>query len=175
LIPKRLELLHELVPTATSIGYLVNPAGSGQGIAVEQLEKAAPALGIHVMFANARTPEEIEPAVEMLSRKGSVLCTLAPTHCLPFTARKYSRHWRPASNCPQSTTCVPPSMPADEGDCFWRHPCRACGEGRNDDDSGRLWEWNRSRLSGSCLEPQSAGRKRHRRYQHVHDACAKAT
>jgi putative tryptophan/tyrosine transport system substrate-binding protein len=27
LIPKRLELLHELVPAATSIGYLVNPAG----------------------------------------------------------------------------------------------------------------------------------------------------
>jgi putative tryptophan/tyrosine transport system substrate-binding protein len=70
LIPKRLELLHELVPTATSIGYLVNPAGSGQGIAVEQLEKAAPALGIHVMFANARTPEEIEPAVEMLVAQG---------------------------------------------------------------------------------------------------------
>jgi putative tryptophan/tyrosine transport system substrate-binding protein len=70
LLSKRLELLHELVPTATSIGYLVNPVGSGQGAAVEELEKAARALGIRMIFANATTPEEIEPAVEMLVAQG---------------------------------------------------------------------------------------------------------
>jgi putative tryptophan/tyrosine transport system substrate-binding protein len=70
LLSKRLELLHELVPTATSIGYLVNPTGSGQGAAVEDLEKAARALGIRMTFANATTPEEIEPAVEMLVTQG---------------------------------------------------------------------------------------------------------
>jgi putative ABC transport system substrate-binding protein len=70
LIAKRLELLHELAPTATSIGYLVNSAGSGQGAAVEELEKMARALGIRITFANATTPEEIEPAVEMLVAKG---------------------------------------------------------------------------------------------------------
>jgi putative tryptophan/tyrosine transport system substrate-binding protein len=70
LIAKRLELLHELVPAATSIGYLVNPAGSGQGAAVEELEKTARPLGIRMIFANATAPEEIEPAVEMLVAKG---------------------------------------------------------------------------------------------------------
>jgi putative tryptophan/tyrosine transport system substrate-binding protein len=70
LLAKRLELLHELVPAATSIGYLVNPAASGQGAAVEELEKAARALGVRMTFANATTPEEIEPAVEMLVAQG---------------------------------------------------------------------------------------------------------
>jgi putative tryptophan/tyrosine transport system substrate-binding protein len=70
LLAKRLELLHELVPTATSIGYLVNPAGAGQGAAVEELKKTARALGIRMTFANATTPKEIEPAVEMVVAQG---------------------------------------------------------------------------------------------------------
>jgi putative tryptophan/tyrosine transport system substrate-binding protein len=70
LLAKRLELLHELAPTATSIGYLVNPAGAGQGAAVEELNKGARALGIRMIFANATTPEEIEPAVKMLVAQG---------------------------------------------------------------------------------------------------------
>src|SRR5258708_39599476 len=47
--PKRLELLHELVPTAASIGVLVNP---GNPIVAEQnaneLQAAAPMLGLQL-------------------------------------------------------------------------------------------------------------------------------
>jgi putative ABC transport system substrate-binding protein len=63
---KRLEILHELVPSATSIGYLVNPVGAAAALAIEALENAARPMGVRMVFANATTPEEIEPAVQML-------------------------------------------------------------------------------------------------------------
>jgi putative tryptophan/tyrosine transport system substrate-binding protein len=69
---KRFEILHELVPTATSIGFLVNPAGPAAQAteAKEVLEKATRALGVRIVFADASTPEEIEPAVESLVAQG---------------------------------------------------------------------------------------------------------
>jgi putative ABC transport system substrate-binding protein len=67
---KRLEILHELAPTAKSIGYLVNPTVQAVGIVKEDLEKAARALSVRMVFANATTGGEIEPAVEMLVAQG---------------------------------------------------------------------------------------------------------
>jgi putative tryptophan/tyrosine transport system substrate-binding protein len=68
---KRLEILHELVPTATSIGYLVNPARGAQAVEAEKvLENAARSMGVRMVFANATTLEEIEPAVQMLVAQG---------------------------------------------------------------------------------------------------------
>ena len=70
LLEKRLELLHELLPAASSIGYLDNPTSPASARSRNDLEKAARALGVHIVFANATTPEEIEPAVEMLVAQG---------------------------------------------------------------------------------------------------------
>ena len=67
LLAKRLELLHELVPAASSIGYLDNPTSPNKR--KEVLEKTARILGVRMLFANASTPEEIEPAVAMLARQ----------------------------------------------------------------------------------------------------------
>ena len=69
--PKRFELLHELVPAATSIGYLNNPAwidGGEKGIRTH--ETVARTLGVRLMIANASNPSEIEPAFAMLVGKG---------------------------------------------------------------------------------------------------------
>jgi putative tryptophan/tyrosine transport system substrate-binding protein len=46
--PKRLELLHELVPTATTIALLVNPATSYAETMTRDLQAAASALGVQL-------------------------------------------------------------------------------------------------------------------------------
>jgi putative tryptophan/tyrosine transport system substrate-binding protein len=70
LLEKRLEVLHELVPAASLIGYLDNPTAPNSALGKEVLEKAAHILGVRVIFANASTPEQIEPAVAMLVTQG---------------------------------------------------------------------------------------------------------
>src|SRR5262249_3439842 len=62
LVAKRLELLHEIVPTATTIGFLVNPTMSGIETQIKEAEAAARTLAVHLMISNATSPCEIEPA-----------------------------------------------------------------------------------------------------------------
>jgi putative ABC transport system substrate-binding protein len=54
LTPKRLELLRELVPTATAIGLLVNPTNPNADTQSRGLKAAAVALGLqlHVLYAS---------------------------------------------------------------------------------------------------------------------------
>jgi putative ABC transport system substrate-binding protein len=56
LAPKRLELLHEAVPTATVIAILVNPVNSN----AEALQKAARTLGLQIHFLSARAEREFD-------------------------------------------------------------------------------------------------------------------
>ena len=59
--PKRLELLHELVPTGTIMGLLVNPTGHGLSEAVSiGLEAAARTLGLQLETLKASTEPELE-------------------------------------------------------------------------------------------------------------------
>jgi putative tryptophan/tyrosine transport system substrate-binding protein len=58
LTPKRLELLHEVVPAVTTIGFM---APKGDPLILET-ERAARSLGVRVAVANASTPDEIEAA-----------------------------------------------------------------------------------------------------------------
>jgi putative ABC transport system substrate-binding protein len=69
---KRFEILHELVPAATSIGYLVNSAGPVAQVteAKKALESAASSVGVRIVFADATTAKEIEPAIQMLVAQG---------------------------------------------------------------------------------------------------------
>ena len=67
--PKRLELLHEFVPTAKSIALLVNPANPAQAAAqTEELQAAVRALGLHLEIAKASNPIEIADAFATLVR-----------------------------------------------------------------------------------------------------------
>jgi putative ABC transport system substrate-binding protein len=67
LFKKCFELMHSLMPPATTIGVLVNPANIAQ-TATEKatVQDAAHALGAHVVILNASSPGEIEPAFESL-------------------------------------------------------------------------------------------------------------
>jgi len=67
LAAKRLELLHELVPTAALIAYLVNPTNP---VFADSESKpahvAAHALGVRLLTMNASTPDDIETAFASL-------------------------------------------------------------------------------------------------------------
>ena len=68
--PKRLELLHEFVPTAKSIALLVNPANpAAADEQAKELRAAIAALGLNLMLMNASNPLEIEDAFATLVRE----------------------------------------------------------------------------------------------------------
>jgi putative ABC transport system substrate-binding protein len=97
---KRLELLHELVPKATSIGYLRNPTNPVYAEAeTREVETAARAHGVRLLIVNASTTNEIETAfVDLVRQRPDALqvssdgylltqadqiVTLAARHALP--------------------------------------------------------------------------------------------
>jgi len=67
--PKRLQLLHELVPKAGTIGVLVNPANSNSGANTRNLEPAAKALGLQLEVLPASTEPDIEAAFATIQRR----------------------------------------------------------------------------------------------------------
>jgi putative tryptophan/tyrosine transport system substrate-binding protein len=69
LAAKRLELLHELVPTATRIAVLVNPANPVNAEAtVRDVETAARAMSLQIQVLNASNAREIDAAFTSLAR-----------------------------------------------------------------------------------------------------------
>jgi putative ABC transport system substrate-binding protein len=72
---KRLELLLELVPKATSIGYLRNPANRVFAeTETREVEIAARAHGVRLLFVNASRPSEIETAfAELVQQRPDAL------------------------------------------------------------------------------------------------------
>jgi putative ABC transport system substrate-binding protein len=64
---KRIELLHELVPTAKSIAILVNPGNPGFADAdVKEAQQAARALDVNLLVLNANSSSEIDAAFATL-------------------------------------------------------------------------------------------------------------
>jgi putative tryptophan/tyrosine transport system substrate-binding protein len=62
-IAKRVELLHELLPAATSIAFLVNPGNPGVAESeMKEAQQAARALGVSLLVLNASNPSEIDAA-----------------------------------------------------------------------------------------------------------------
>jgi putative tryptophan/tyrosine transport system substrate-binding protein len=59
---KRLELLRELVPAATSVGFLANPTRPSFQSEVKNTQQAAQALGVKLIVLNASTEAEIDAA-----------------------------------------------------------------------------------------------------------------
>jgi putative ABC transport system substrate-binding protein len=73
---KRLEMLHQLVPTATLIAVLVNPTDLvGAEFQTNALQAAANALGVRLLILNASDPSEFERAFATLvsERAGGLL------------------------------------------------------------------------------------------------------
>ena len=64
--PKRLELLHELLPTASIIALLVNPTNPNAAIQTRDVQAASDTLGLHLNVLNATTQHDIENAFATL-------------------------------------------------------------------------------------------------------------
>ena len=68
--PKRLRLLHELVPKAARIAVLVNPTNTtATENALRDLREAAPIIGLQIQVLEATTIAEIDAAFAMLARE----------------------------------------------------------------------------------------------------------
>jgi putative ABC transport system substrate-binding protein len=83
--PKLLELLHELVPTASVMALLVNPTNPTIATNIKQLQAAARTLGLELHVLNASTDRDFEGAFAKLPelRAGGLVISGAPF----FTSR----------------------------------------------------------------------------------------
>jgi putative ABC transport system substrate-binding protein len=77
LVPKRLELLKQVAPSASRVAILWNPANASTGPQVQIAEAAAPALGAIVLPVGVRGPrrDDVDRAFEIIAkeRPGSLL------------------------------------------------------------------------------------------------------
>jgi putative ABC transport system substrate-binding protein len=73
--PKRLQLLHDLMPNAALFGVLVDPADPATQSFVTDLQAAARTLGLQLVVVNARTDSDLEAALADFSQQhvGAVL------------------------------------------------------------------------------------------------------
>jgi ABC-type uncharacterized transport system substrate-binding protein len=84
--PKRLELLHELVPTANMIALLVNPTSSALAeSSLRALQPAAYALGLQLHVLHASTERDFDTAFATLVQLRAGALVIMPD--LFFTAR----------------------------------------------------------------------------------------
>jgi putative ABC transport system substrate-binding protein len=107
LYPKRLELLHELVPKVALIGALLDSNLAGSEDRWQDLDEAAKALGRQIVIVRAPTESDIDPGFQAVAQAGCGalfvgagafyisqrhrLVALAARHALPATyaARAY--------------------------------------------------------------------------------------
>jgi putative ABC transport system substrate-binding protein len=117
LLPKRLELLHELVPKASLIALLVNPDNPLVESNVKEMQEAAHALGRRVQVLEAHTQQEIDAAfaASVQLRAGALFvgsdgfffarheqfAALARRHAIPttFDVRVRYRGWTDELRC----------------------------------------------------------------------------
>jgi putative ABC transport system substrate-binding protein len=69
LVAKRLQLLHELVPTAEVIGFLMNPINPTARDQLKAARTAAGAMGLGVEAVEASDERQLDSAFETLSQK----------------------------------------------------------------------------------------------------------
>jgi putative tryptophan/tyrosine transport system substrate-binding protein len=70
LVAKRLRFLHDLVPKATRVAVLVNPANTSTAKAtLRGVQEAAASLGLQIQVVNATTISEIDAAFAALARE----------------------------------------------------------------------------------------------------------
>jgi putative tryptophan/tyrosine transport system substrate-binding protein len=79
LVPKRLQLLHELVPKTVRVAVLINPANAASAEAVSRtVRKAADGIGLAIHVINASTSGEIDAGFATLSRDRTDALFVAP-------------------------------------------------------------------------------------------------
>jgi putative tryptophan/tyrosine transport system substrate-binding protein len=67
---KRLELLHELLPSAKAIGELWNSTNPASGVGIGEKEKGYRSLGIQPIFVEVAAANELDGAVAKVAQRG---------------------------------------------------------------------------------------------------------
>jgi ABC-type uncharacterized transport system substrate-binding protein len=85
---KRLELLHELAPTSTSIAILLNPSNAQAQTQEREAQRAAGVIGRQLLVLKAGAEHEIETAfaAPVCERAGALLVGGNTFFTSPFTA-----------------------------------------------------------------------------------------
>ena len=76
--PKRLELLRELMPQATTVAFLVNPTNPVSEGDTEDIEDAARNIGQRIIVVRAKNETEIDTAFATISQQRA---ELPPRRC----------------------------------------------------------------------------------------------
>jgi putative ABC transport system substrate-binding protein len=84
---KTLELLKEAAPRTVRVGLVANPDNPGAGPVLEALREASRTLGTSVHAVDVRTAEDLDPALEALSRERVDALFLGP-EALVITLRQ---------------------------------------------------------------------------------------
>jgi len=71
LVAKQMELLHELVPGAASLAFLVNPSNAVAQAETSDAQAVARARGLALLVVEARSERELEPAFAAVRRQGA--------------------------------------------------------------------------------------------------------
>jgi putative ABC transport system substrate-binding protein len=101
LLPKRLELLHQVSPAATVLGLLVNPTNSDAETVVHDSRAAARTLGLELHVVKASTEDVFEYAFASLAQEGVGGLVIAPDPFFVSRSEKLAglalRHRLPAA------------------------------------------------------------------------------
>lgn len=73
LMGKLVELTLEIVPKATRVGLLYNPAGASMQLFAGSIEAAASSLGVSVLVEQVITADDLKPAINRLSKNNQAL------------------------------------------------------------------------------------------------------
>jgi putative ABC transport system substrate-binding protein len=71
LVAKRLDLLHQLAPTALRVAYLTNSSNPLGAVQLEQAQKTAPMLGLELVVLDAKNPTELNQVLGTLHQKAA--------------------------------------------------------------------------------------------------------
>ena len=107
---KRLELLHQLVPSATTIAMLLDPSYPLPAAEERDVNAAARTLGVQINVLNAGTESQMDAASPPWSSGRSALC-LSPLTFLCSSNVTDSFVWQRATRFPRSTGRVSSSTP----------------------------------------------------------------
>jgi putative ABC transport system substrate-binding protein len=87
LVAKQLELLRELVPTAMTISFLVNPDNPNTEERTREMQEAVRAVGRRLHLVTASAEADLEPAFATIQRRAGALIVPAD----PFFASQRDR------------------------------------------------------------------------------------
>ena len=111
--PKRLQLLHELIPAATLIALLVNPTNPAAETDTRRVEEAARTLGLQLHVLHASTERDFDTVFATLvqvrvgalmiasdnffNSRSEQLAALSVRHAVPaiYQYPEFARGWRP--------------------------------------------------------------------------------